>query len=240
MDDPANKMPLRLVVFDWDGTLMDSAARIVACLRAAGDDLGLPALENEVLRNIIGLGLKEAIETLYPQADAALWRNFADRYRHHFLASDAEASVLFPGALALVRRLHRSGMLLAIATGKSRRGLDRALAEQDCAPWFHASRCADETFSKPHPRMLLEIMEELAVRPAETLMIGDTEYDLQMASSAGVAAVGVGYGAHSPDRLLAHRPLACLGDMAELTLWLERHLLERQGANPDPTPAVLP
>ena len=240
MHDVADKLPLRLVVFDWDGTLMDSAARIVACLRAAGDDLGLPAREDEELRNVIGLGLKEAIETLHPHADAMLQRDFADRYRHHFLASDAEESVLFPGALALVQRLHHRGLLLAIATGKSRRGLERALREQNCAGWFHASRCADETCSKPHPRMLLEIMEQLHVTPAETLMIGDTEYDLEMARSAGVGAVGVGYGAHAPDRLLAYRPLACLSNMAALMQWLEHHLLERQAASPDPNPAVVP
>jgi phosphoglycolate phosphatase len=219
---------------------MDSEARIVACLRAAGADLQLPALEDAALRNVIGLGLREAIERLYPQADPDAWRAYADRYRHYFLAGDGAASTLFHGALELVQRLHRRGLLLAIATGKGRRGLDRALAEQDCAALFHASRCADETRSKPHPQMLLELMEELDVTPAETLMIGDTEYDLQMARSAGVAAVGVAYGVHDPRRLLAHGPLACVADIAELTAWLEHYIMERQAPNPHQTPAVLP
>lgn len=237
---PDNNKPLQLVVFDWDGTLMDSEARIVSCLRAAGAELGLPALDDGVLRNVIGLGLKEAIETLHPEAGPEGWRAFADRYRNNFLASDGAASPLFDGALELLTRLQRRGVLLAIATGKSRRGLDRALTEQGCARLFHATRCADETFSKPHPQMLLELMEELGVTPDETLMVGDTEYDLQMARSAGVAAVGVAYGVHAPQRLLACSPLACVGDIAELTAWLEHYIMMRHDANVHPeTPAVL-
>lgn len=159
---------IRLIVFDWDGTLMDSEAKIVNSMRAAGHDLGLAALDDKTLRNVIGLGLKEAIEMLYPSADRHTHSAFADRYRHHFLAVDGETSTFFSGALELVQGLRSRGLLLGVATGKSRRGLDRVLAEQNCGEFFHATRCADETFSKPHPQMLLEIMDELAVAPDRT------------------------------------------------------------------------
>ncbi len=219
-----------LLIFDWDGTLMDSEAKIVGSLRASGNDLGLEPLANRALRNVIGLGLKEAVEMLYPDAGLDTQRAFTDRYRHHFLAAGGAESVFFAGALELVQGLHREGFLLGVATGKSRRGLDRALAEHGCAGLFHATRCADETFSKPHPQMLLEIMEELGTMPGETLMIGDTEYDLLMARSAGVAAVGVSYGVHERDRLMQHRPLACVDNIVELAAWLSRY--SKDGAQP--------
>jgi phosphoglycolate phosphatase len=240
MTDPAiHTPPLRLVVFDWDGTLMDSEARIVACLRATGEDLGLPARTDAALRDVIGLGLREAIASLHPDAGTAAQRDFADRYRQHFLAAEGRPSTLFRGALELVSGLHRRGLLLAIATGKGRRGLDRALAEQGCAHLFHASRCADETFSKPHPRMLVEIMEELEVTAVETLMVGDTEYDLQMAHNAGVAAAAVSHGVHARHRLLQHGPLICAADLAELTAWLQRYIMERRRPDSSPSTAVI-
>lgn len=220
-----NRRAARLIVFDWDGTLMDSADKIVRSLRAAGMDLGLQALEDHELSNIIGLGMKEAIETLYPDADAETHRAFGERYRTHFLRGGDEESRFFPGALEMVRDLYRQGYLLGVATGKSRRGLERALAEHDCRALFHATRCADETFSKPHPQMLLELMEELGVSAAETLMVGDTEYDLLMANSAGVAAVGVEYGVHGRERLLQHRPEACVADIRELAAWIAARLI---------------
>ena len=212
---------IRLIVFDWDGTLMDSEAHIVACMRAAGTDLGLASLDDSAFRDVIGLGLMEAIETLYPFSGLKVHRAFADRYRHHFLSENRESSMFFSGALELVRDLRRRGMLLGIATGKSRRGLDRVLAEQDCASLFHATRCADETFSKPHPQMLIEIMEELGVGPSETVMVGDTEYDLQMAKNAGVGAIGVSYGVHERERLLQFQPLVCIDNVQDLTAWFD-------------------
>jgi phosphoglycolate phosphatase len=213
---------LRLIVFDWDGTLMDSEAKIVSCMRVAGNELGLTALDDKTLRDVIGLGLMEAIETLYPGAALDVHRAFADRYRHHFLSADGESSLFFDGALELVQGLRRRGILLGVATGKSRRGLNRVLAEHDCGGFFHATRCADETFSKPHPQMLLEIMDELDVAPEHTLMVGDTEYDLQMAKNAGVHAVGVSYGVHERARLLRHQSLACVDNVQELAAWLDR------------------
>ncbi|MEJ2566357.1 MAG: HAD-IA family hydrolase [Gammaproteobacteria bacterium] len=214
---------IRLIVFDWDGTLMDSEAKIVASMRAAGEDLGLASLDDRTLRNVIGLGLKEAIEALYPRADSETHRAFADRYRHHFLSGEGEDSTLFEGALELLRGLQERGLLLGVATGKSRRGLNRVLAEHECGGFFHATRCADETFSKPHPQMLLEIMDELGAAPQETVMIGDTEYDLQMAKNAGAHAVGVSYGVHERERLLKLQPLACADNIRNLMTWLNRY-----------------
>ena len=219
--------PIRLIVFDWDGTLMDSETKIVASLRRSGIDLGLPTLEDRALRNVIGLGLKEAIETLYPGADLAIHSAFAERYRHHFLTAGSEVSTFFAGALEMVRMLHQQGFLIGIATGKGRRGLNRALAEYECDHLFHATRCADETFSKPHPQMLLEIMEELEVSPTETMMVGDTEYDLLMARNAGVVAVGVSYGMHERERLLHCQPAVCVDTIPELTTWLCRYNTDR-------------
>jgi len=215
------KLRYPLLVFDWDGTLMDSEARIVACLQLASSELGLEPRPHQVLSNIIGLGLREAVMSLYPGIEERLAGLFVEHYREHFLSDRQLPSALFKGALETLQRLHQQGYLLAVATGKSRRGLDRSMEESGSRDLFHATRCADETFSKPHPQMLLEIMSDLDVIPGETLMIGDTEYDMLMASQAGAAALAVDYGVHERQRLLEHRPLGCLGDIGELIQWLE-------------------
>jgi len=214
----------RLLIFDWDGTLMDSQARIVACLRAAIRETGLPARDEAALRNIIGLGLREALMSLYPEADQADWDARVHHYRRHFLELDDTPSRLFEGAKSLIRRLHGQGHFLAIATGKGRQGLDRVLAETGLAPYFHATRCADESFSKPHPAMLLEILDMTGMAPDQALMIGDTEYDLQMARNAGVPSLGVTYGVHDRQRLQACQPLDCVDSVAEVGQWLESWL----------------
>ncbi len=206
----------KLVVFDWDGTLMDSEAQITHSLANVITELALAERSHHELRNVIGLGLPEAIRQLYPDEGGDLIDTFVERYRHHFLAGKHGASVFFKGALAVIQRLHRDDYLLAVATGKSRRGLNRVLQESGTGDYFHITRCADETFSKPHPQMLLEIMAVLDVAPEETLMVGDTEYDLQMAAEAGTASLAVTYGVHSRERLLRHRPLACLNDISEV------------------------
>lgn len=211
----------RLLVFDWDGTLMDSEAKIVGCLGLTLRDLGCPALPREALLNVIGLGLPEVARALLPGAESEAIRRFIDRYRYHFLSDHLAPSTLFPGALDTLRELDRRGYLLAVATGKGRAGLQRSLEDTACTELFVATRCADETASKPNPLMLLELMDVTGVTPAETLMIGDTEYDLLMARSAGVAAVAVGYGVHERERLLAHRPLGCLDDMREILRLLD-------------------
>ena len=215
-------MTFSLIVFDWDGTLMDSQARIVDCLQAAFVEVGQPMPSREAAADIIGLGLDDAMARLWPAADAAQRQLVGDHYRRHFLGGNTTPSALFPGALETLERLHAAGYLLAVATGKSRRGLDLALAETGLAGHFQATRCADESFSKPHPQMLLEIMDELGVAPARTLMIGDTEYDLQMAANAGAAALAVCYGVHAPERLRALRPLACLNSLAAIPDWLRQ------------------
>lgn len=209
-----------LIVFDWDGTLMDSEAHIVDCMQQACRDLELAVLPQEMVRNVIGLGLSEAVQALLPGAGPDQVARFADRYRHHFLSTADEMAVFFPGAQRTLDRLESAGFLLGVATGKSRRGLDRVLASTGLTDRFHATRCADETFSKPHPEMLLQIMDRLGVEPARTLMVGDTEYDLEMASGAGAASVGVSYGVHDPERLSRHGPLAIFDDISELPVWL--------------------
>lgn len=210
-----------LLVFDWDGTLMDSEAHIVACLRAAISDLELDPRKDDSLKNIIGLGLTEAIATLYPGSGPELHKAMTDRYRYHFLTANPSASELFAGAEETVSALAEAGYLLAVATGKGRAGLDKVLEETGMGRYFHATRCSDETFSKPHPLMLEQLMDELGVEPAETLMIGDSEYDMLMAGNAHTAALAVSYGVHERERLLQHNPLHCIDAIDELRTWLD-------------------
>lgn len=199
---------------------MDSEARIVSCIKASITDLGLPVLSTAAIRDIIGLGLREAINRLYPGSAETVHAQLADRYRHHFLSDNHASSSLFSGAKEMLTMLHEEGYLLAVATGKGRHGLDHVLEETGCKALFHASRCADETLSKPHPQMLLEIIEHLNVRASDTLMIGDTEYDMQMANNAGTAALAVSHGVHPRERLLQCKPLGCLDDIVDLPVWL--------------------
>jgi phosphoglycolate phosphatase len=208
-----------LLVFDWDGTLMDSAGAIAFSIRAASRDVGLPMPSENEARHIIGLGLNEAIAALFPELPLSGYEALVERYRHYYLAQDTEIP-LFAGAAETIAALHEEGFLLAVATGKGRRGLDRVFEQTGLGQYFHTSRCADECFSKPHPCMLLEIMDELDVSQAKTLMIGDTSHDLQMAGNAGVPAVGVCYGAHPRESLEALSPLACAEDFAALSEWL--------------------
>jgi phosphoglycolate phosphatase len=209
-----------LLVFDWDGTLMDSEARIVECVRASAQDLDLEVPDDDSIRNIIGLGLSEAVTTLFPGADEQLVDDVVDRYRYHFLIKNQTPSPLFPGAEEVLQELQGKGYLLAVATGKGRAGLDRVLEHTGLGDLFHATRCADETFSKPHPEMLLQIMDELGVEGNETIMVGDTEWDMQMARNAGAERVAVSYGVHAVERLLRHEPLTCLDSIGEITNWL--------------------
>ena len=212
--------PYQLLVFDWDGTLMDSEARIIGCLAQTIGDLDLPMRERSQMKDIIGLGLPEAIGTLYPDADAGLVRRFTDRYRYHFLSDHHAPTQLFAGVLETLRNLAAQGYYLAVATGKGRRGLDRSLQETGCHELFDVTRCADETRSKPHPQMLHEIMEVLDEPAERTVMIGDTEYDLQMARNAGAHALAVTYGVHERERLVIHEPLAYLDRIDDIVAWL--------------------
>ena len=209
-----------LIVFDWDGTLMDSAGAIVRAIQASARDLGLPEPSDARARHVIGLGLQEALSYAVPELDPAAYPLMVERYRHHYLSADHQLE-LFPGSFELIEGLAGSGRLLGVATGKSRKGLDRALAHSGLGAFFHATRCADECFSKPHPQMLEEVMAECGVLPERTLMIGDTTHDLDMARNAGVDALAVGFGAHPQEVLRQAEHLALMDSTAALAGWLQ-------------------
>lgn len=217
-------MPRRyeFLVFDWDGTLMDSAAAIAESLQMACADLQLPVPSDQQARHIIGLGLADALRHTVPSLAPEHYGRLIERYRIHFHARDKDTT-LFAGVREGLESLRSAGFLLGIATGKSRRGLDRALAATGLGPCFHASRCADEGFSKPHPGMLEQLMGDLAVQASGMLMIGDTTHDLQMARSAGVHGLGCAYGAHPREALVAMAPLAVADSFGEVMAWLKRH-----------------
>jgi phosphoglycolate phosphatase len=206
------------LVFDWDGTLMDSEAQIVSCLHAAVCDLSLPPMDNETLKNVIGLGLREAIDTLVPGRDTAFHQAFVEHYRRHWFAS--QESQLFAGVREVLEVCRQHRLQLGIATGKARRGLDRVLGDTGLGDMFDATRCADEAPSKPHPQMLFDMMQRLDVRPEQTIMVGDTEYDMEMATNAGAGKIAITAGVHSRERLERHSPLASLARISELPAWL--------------------
>jgi phosphoglycolate phosphatase len=209
----------KLIVFDWDGTLMDSASGIVECIQEASREMGLPVPTRERASHVIGLGLQDSLKFAVPDLPETDYVRFAELYRKHFLARE-EAMGLFSGARELLSGLHSAGYTLAVATGKSRRGLDRALAASALGEYFTTSRCADETNPKPHPAMLNELMAELSHGPKHLLMIGDTSHDLDMAASAKVDAVAVTYGAHPEAVLKSRSPKGMVGSIAELEAWL--------------------
>lgn len=209
-----------LIVFDWDGTIMDSTAVITGSIQAACRDLGLSVPDDQTARHVIGLGLGQALRIAVPDAPESMYDHLVVRYRHHFMAQD-QSIPLFEGARETIAELHAAGYWLGVATGKNRAGLDRALASTDLKQYFHATRTAEQTFSKPHPAMLLELMEELSVTAACTLMIGDTTHDVQMAHNAGVDVVAAGYGAHPQQQLQELNPLALVNNIAELRAWLK-------------------
>lgn len=211
-----------LIVFDWDGTLMDSAGAIVDAICAACRDMGVREPSEQDARQVIGLGLADALRRAVPDLPEARYPEMVERYRGHYLSKDQELR-LFDGIEPMLLGLADDGYLLAVATGKSRVGLDRALVVSDLAGFFHASRCADECFSKPNPQMLLELMSELGVDANNCLMIGDTSHDLLMAKNASVKAVAVSYGAHPVDELVLHEPVAVVDSVSALSSWLREH-----------------
>jgi phosphoglycolate phosphatase len=208
----------QLIVFDWDGTIIDSASAIAECIRLAAGDLGLDVPTKEQASHVIGLGLHDALRYAVPQLKAEQMSEFVARYRYHFLMRE-DAMDLFDGMRELIEAMSQV-RTLAIATGKSRRGLDRALDATGLKPYFQSSRCADETNPKPHPAMLLELMARFDVAPKAALMIGDTSHDLQMARAAGVDALAVTYGAHPENDLRACAPKGCVSTVGELHKWL--------------------
>jgi len=206
-----------LIIFDWDGTLIDSQANIVQCFQWVIQDLDLPARSRSEISNIIGLGMREALRELFPQSDATQYEEMIDRYRYHFFASNP--SEPFEGAEQVLETLVNSGYLLAVATGKGRNGLQKALKHTGFEDYFHVTRCADETRSKPHPLMLEEILDATGMDPHQAVMVGDTEYDLEMAKNAGIASIGVSYGVHETERLLKHKPIAVINEIGALLDW---------------------
>jgi len=217
---PKSRRRYRLLAFDWDGTLADSTALIAGALQQACRDLGLAVPADAAARHVIGLGHADAIRHLAPELEPALHGRFSERYGVHYLAGDASIP-LFEGVREMLAELVERGFLLGIATGKTRRGLARALAQHGLAHHFTVLRCADEGFPKPHPDMLLALMQQAGVEAEETLMIGDTTHDLELARNAGVAAVAVAYGAHASEGLVEMAPLATVHSIAELRAWLK-------------------
>jgi len=212
-----------LLIFDWDGTLCDSAARIVSCMQSAANQTAQEVLTPEQIRNVIGLGLPESMLRLYPKLSDVERDSLKAVYIEHFLAADQIPSPLFKGVEEGLKQLKAAGFLLAVATGKSRRGLDRVLDYHGFADLFVASRCANETRSKPDPLMLSQLLEVCDFAPNQALMVGDTEYDMAMAKTLLMPRLGVSYGVHSTERLLAFEPLACLEDFEQVTPWIENY-----------------
>lgn len=208
-----------LLVFDWDGTLVDSAAAIVDSILEASRDMGLAAPDPERARFSIGLGIEDALRMAVPALPRERYREFAAFYRKHFMLREGQTAV-FEGVPELISELHQRNFVLAVATGKSRRGLDRALQTSGLGQYFSASRCADETSPKPHPAMLRELLDQLELAPERALMIGDTEHDLLMAAGAGVHGLAVSYGAHPEDALRRCEPLGCVSSVQQLRAWL--------------------
>ena len=225
METLKQEIPLRrfrLLVFDWDGTVVDSTAPIVHAVQSAYRDLGLTPPEEKAVRYIIGLKLGEAFFQLSPNLPEENVQKLLGRYHYHYLQNDAGIP-LFDGMDALLEKLDRENYFLAVATGKSRKGLSRMLSQKGLTHRFHATRCADESFSKPHPEMLLYLMDRLGVTPEQTLMIGDTTHDVQMAKNAQAHALAVSYGAHDRDNLRQSQPLAVVDSVVALDTWLDVH-----------------
>lgn len=210
-----------LLIFDWDGTVIDSTARIVSSMQSAARDLDLRHLQDHEAREIIGLGLPEAIQALYPGISNEVLVPMRDRYVYHYMEGDSTPTSLFPGVQQSLESLHRKGYRLAVATGKSRQGLDRVLADTGLGWLFEITRCADETTSKPHPHMLEEILVESGISVGDAVMIGDTEFDLKMGVQAGMDTIAVSYGAHHIDRLKQYNPVLEMHVFSDLEAWLD-------------------
>ncbi len=221
------KKQFPLLVFDWDGTLVDSIERITTSLQFASKQAVDVRLSETQARDVIGLGLMEAIAKLHPELDArqhaSELNNIADTYRQHYLYDNTVPAPLFNGVDQLLDELRENGYTLAISTGKSRAGLEQSINEHQVADYFSTTRCAGENKSKPHPEMLHEILDELNFSAAQTLMIGDSEHDLKMANNANMRCIGVTHGVHDAATLNKHNPLTCLADITELSAFLSHN-----------------
>ncbi len=210
----------KLVIFDWDGTVMDSVGRIVSSMRGAAKDLDLDIPSEIQVKNIIGLSLPEAIAILFNDDCSELTERIRLRYQEHYLHIDETPTPLFDNAINLFDKLLFQKKLLAVATGKGRDGLERVWKMSETKAYFHSSRCAKECQSKPHPEMIEQILEELNVNPDEAIMIGDTVHDMAMAQNAGVDRIGVTFGVHNRDTLAQYQPKAIVDTLAELEVLL--------------------
>ena len=221
-------MSIDTLIFDWDGTLADSIGHIVSTMQSAAVAVGLPVPSDEAVKGIIGLGLPEAAAVLFPQRpDLAV--PVVDAYRDIYLSDDQQAVPLFAGVRQALDDWREEGYLLAVATGKGRRGLNRVLGQHDLLDYFDATRCADETVSKPDPAMLHQILRELGRGSGAAVMVGDSSFDIQMAHNAGMRAVAVSYGAQSRDQLEKLTPVACMDRFVELAPWLSGQRADSRG-----------
>ena len=206
----------KLIIFDWDGTLCDSVTTISTCIQYAAKQQGLPVPSFAEASNIIGLGLREAVTFLFPEADDQAVAAVVQSYSEYYRQKNAGPTDFFPHVLEVLADLKQSGYLIAVATGKSRAGLNRAFVASNIEDLFDDSRCADETASKPDPLMLAELLERFDLAPDEALMVGDTEFDLDMAQQINMPRLGVSYGAHAKVRLLKFDPVACVDCFSEI------------------------
>jgi phosphoglycolate phosphatase len=211
-----------LVIFDWDGTLMDSTGLIASCIQQSCRDMGLPVPPESEAKWVIGLGFLQSVEHVAPGLDRGRALQLAESYRRHFVAREHEAP-LYEGIPELLAGLRGRGRRLAVATGKARRGLDRALASSGLGPFFEATRCADEGFPKPHPDMVLRILDETGVEPSGAVLVGDTTHDLELAANAGIDAVAVSYGAHGESLLRERAARHYATSVEQLSRWLAEH-----------------
>jgi phosphoglycolate phosphatase len=212
----------KLLIFDWDGTLCDSLSRISYCVVLAAEENGFFLPKSIDPREVIGLGLYESFQVLFDKASDEQITAMCASYSRNFIRVDNDPSPFFDGTLDALNDLKKAGYHLAIATGKSRKGLNRALLAKELSSFFDASRCSDETASKPNPLMLYEILDEINILPEHAIMIGDTVYDLEMATNAGIPSIGVNYGAHSPKRLKKYQPLFCVDRIADIKMNLKQ------------------
>ncbi|MGU3304730.1 HAD-IA family hydrolase [Pseudomonas sp. M5A4_2d] len=212
----------KLLIFDWDGTLCNSIGRIVEAMHMASTRSGFELCSDLAVKGIIGLGLPEAIRTLYPQIGDEELVAFRQHYADHYIALEAEPSPLFEGVRQSLEAFRAEGYHLAVATGKARRGLDRVLQAHGFEDYFDITRAADETASKPHPLMLEQILAHCGVAPRQALMVGDASFDLMMARNAGMDSVAVSYGAQAAAALQQYEPRLTIDHFSELQAWLSR------------------
>jgi phosphoglycolate phosphatase len=211
-----------LIVFDWDGTLFDSTGLIVRCIQAACRDIDTPVPDDMQAAYVIGMGLMDALKHAVPDLPVERYPELGLRYRHHYMQWQHEI-VLFEGTREMLQALKERNHWLAVATGKTRHGLNEALDSAQLEAMFDSTRTADETASKPNPLMLHELMAEVGAEPARTLMVGDTTHDLQLAANAGVASLAVSFGAHAPEYFQRYAPLDVAHSTRELHAWLQQH-----------------